>query len=341
PAPFPAGRTSDIHFRSALSWSTEPILDSQNRQEQFKSRERLPDWHMGNKCRGRPEAHFRRLQRSQDDNSYRFVVAAENGKDPVCEGRAYLSRIEDRHYLTVGSADNEQQLPRYNTIVVDEWQPKLQVRILNRQWLFRTIKADPTVITHQGFPNGDFLVTATTEELKALSMDENPKEPVPRFRRRPRTPKEDIAFLRTYWNRVVAMLAGSDDVHFSRVLQLPQPWRALYTTFILDAEVRNGGFHQYFWNTEGVLNATTEEDLGYIAAVDIQQNFRRAVACFVEFDLAAQKRRGENTREEFTAGYKTIPWDSFDTQFYETSPTLFQHVARYVREHHVDFDRNG
>ncbi|MFN0052406.1 MAG: hypothetical protein ACKV0T_09445, partial [Planctomycetales bacterium] len=47
PAPFPAGRTSDIHFRSALSWSTEPILDSQNRQEQFKSRERLPFFRKG------------------------------------------------------------------------------------------------------------------------------------------------------------------------------------------------------------------------------------------------------------------------------------------------------
>ena len=105
---------------------------------------------------------------SHDDNSYRFVVNAEHGKKPLCEGRAYLSRIEDRQYLTVGSADSEQQVPRYNTIVVDELQPKLQVRILNRQWLLRTIKADPTVITHQWFPNGDFLITATTEELKAF-----------------------------------------------------------------------------------------------------------------------------------------------------------------------------
>lgn len=107
-------------------------------------------------------------QWSQDDNSYRFVVTAEHGKEPLCKGRAYLSRIEDRLYLTVGSADDEQHVPRYNTIVVDEWQPKLQVRILNRQWLFRAIKADPTVITHQGFPNGDFLVTAKTDELKAF-----------------------------------------------------------------------------------------------------------------------------------------------------------------------------
>ena len=103
-----------------------------------------------------------------DDNSYRFVVNAEHQKEPVCEGRSYLSRIDDRQYLTVGSADNEQQVPRYNTIVVDEWQPQLQVRILNRQWLLRTIKAGPTVITHQGFPNGDFLITATTEELRAF-----------------------------------------------------------------------------------------------------------------------------------------------------------------------------
>jgi hypothetical protein len=172
-------------------------------------------------------------------------------------------------------------------------------------------------------------------------MDENQKTPVPGFRRDPRTPKEDTAFLRPYWNRVFAMLGAAGDNYLLRARDLPQPWRALYTTFRMDAEVRNGGFHQYFWNSEGVLNAVTEEDLGYIGALEIQRIFRRAVACFVEFDIAAEKRRGENTWEEFSAGYETIPWDNLDTEFYQASPTLFQHVAGYVRQHQDDFDRNS
>jgi hypothetical protein len=119
---------------------------------------------------------------------------------------------------------------------------------------------------------------------------------------------------------------------------LPQPWRYVYTTLWLDAEVNNGGFHQYFWNGGGLMNTATEEDLGRIGAIEIQNIFRRAVACFVEFDVAGEKQRSKNTWEEFTAGYKTIPWEKFDTEYYEASPTLPTHVARYVREHEDEFN---
>jgi hypothetical protein len=33
------------------------------------------------------------------------------------------------------------------------------------------------------------------------------------------------------------------------IRQLPQHWRAVYTTIKLDCEVNNGGHHQFFWNS--------------------------------------------------------------------------------------------
>ena len=113
------------------------------------------------------------------------------------------------------------------------------------------------------------------------------------------------------------------------------------SSFRLDAELTNGGFHQFFWNSEGDFNAVTDEDLAFVGALDFQRLFRRAVACATEFDVTGDKHRSENTWEEFTAGYETIPWDDFDQQYYSTAPTLFQHVARYVRDHSTDFNRNG
>jgi hypothetical protein len=50
---------------------------------------------------------------------------------------------------------------------------------------------------------------------------------------------------------------GSDDW----ILVLPQQWRAVYTALLLDGEVNNGGFHQYFWNYEGKFNDATLADL--------------------------------------------------------------------------------
>jgi hypothetical protein len=137
------------------------------------------------------------------------------------------------------------------------------------------------------------------------------------------------------------MLAGSGEEHYLRVLQLRLPWRALYTTFRLDAEVRNGGLHQYFWNTEGLLNTATDEDPGYIGASGIQRFF---VAMLLVSSSSTLPHRSVAERihgRSLPLGYKAIPWDSLDAEFYETSPTLFQQVARYVREHQDEYDRNA
>jgi hypothetical protein len=167
----------------------------------------------------------------------------------------------------------------------------------------------------------------TEQERKAL------EEEIAKLQQRPRTPKEDIDFLRPLWKEALARVKIYGDYDFSHIQNLPQPWRCIYTAFWLDAEVRNGGFHQFFWNSEGQLNTATEEDLGRIEAIEIQNIFRRAAACFIEFDVAGEKGRSKNTWEEFTAGYKTIPWKKFDTEYYEASPTLFQHLAKYIRAH--------
>ena len=158
---------------------------------------------------------------------------------------------------------------------------------------------------------------------------------------RPSTSDEDREFLSPYWDFATAMLDALGEYDLLRVPDLPQNWRAVYTTLRLDAEVRNGGFHQFFWNSEGVLNAVTEEDLAFIGATDIHQIFKRAVSCFTEFDIKGSKQRSENTWEDFTAGYKTIPWDTFDDAFYDASPTLFEHVAHHIRSHQNDFNRNA
>jgi len=129
---------------------------------------------------------------------------------------------------------------------------------------------------------------------------------------------------------------GEEDFNLA-VLRLPQPWRALYSISRLDAEVQNGGFHQFFWNSEGKLNTAVEQDLRFLGAVPFSETFKRAVDCAEEHKVVETKLRSTNTWVEFTAGYKTVPWEDFDQAYCRESPTLLQYVARYVREHPADF----
>lgn len=106
---------------------------------------------------------------------------------------------------------------------------------------------------------------------------------------------------------------------------------------ILDGEVVNGGFHQLMWNSEGSYNEAIDEALAYFGFGDIREIFQRAIECANEHDIVETKRRGENTWEEFTDGYQTIPWKPIDEAYWQQSPTLFARVAKYLREHPNEF----
>ncbi len=152
--------------------------------------------------------------------------------------------------------------------------------------------------------------------------------------KRARTPKEDRDLLKPVWERCFAKLKSCGD----DILALPQPWRAIYTTFMLDAEVRNGGFHQFFWNTEGTLNEATRADLELIGASQFHELFKRATSTATEFEVIEAKYRSRGDVGDFKAGYDTIPWDTLDRAFYEASPTILEYMARYVRDHASAFE---
>lgn len=113
----------------------------------------------------------------QDDKGYHVQVINDQGTGTVAEFGAMLSRIDGKHYLTIGNLDKKQNA-RYSTIVVDEFDPKITVRFLKRDWMFMTIAANPKLIAHSGNKEKDFLLTASTEELLAFYQKHlNDKQP--------------------------------------------------------------------------------------------------------------------------------------------------------------------
>ena len=157
--------------------------------------------------------------------------------------------------------------------------------------------------------------------------------------RRPRTPKEDRDFLRPYWATCFEILDSLGGRRTTSPLKLPHPWLPLDMMLHLDAEIVSGGFHQFFWNSEGAYDKATAKALVFFGATSFQPIFQRAVACAAEHKVVETKRRGENTWEEFIAASKTIPWEPINESYYETSPTLFQCVAKYMRERPNEFQR--
>jgi Domain of unknown function (DUF4375) len=116
------------------------------------------------------------------------------------------------------------------------------------------------------------------------------------------------------------------------VTALPFGIQAVYTTFFLDAEVRNGGFNQYFWNSTGQFAIEALEGLRFFGATDHARLFEGAIQTYVREAPFLKRFRMRNTLKSFSASYKATSLTEFDPPWYRLPPLSPLRVSRIRAE---------
>jgi hypothetical protein len=131
------------------------------------------------------------------------------------------------------------------------------------------------------------------------------------------------------------LFAGVEDMprdEFTEYVRgLPQHWRAVYTTAYLQGQVENGGHHQFFWNSDGVLNQETLADLKLISAQPFVLLFDEALDVYAKHDYEGDKRDSGNTWEAFTEAYDEKRMDELDDAFYKVPKSVSDYMDDYIR----------
>lgn len=106
--------------------------------------------------------------------------------------------------------------------------------------------------------------------------------------------------------------------------------RAVYALYILAGEVDNGGFNQYYYNTEAEAAAYLPEACELVGAPKYADLVRRANACYENERLA---ERQDGSLEAFCDSYRDNPLEKFDDEFYllENCQALDQLLMRFIR----------
>lgn len=119
----------------------------------------------------------------------------------------------------------------------------------------------------------------------------------------------------------------------SLLARLPAGIRAVYATWLVDADVNNGGFNQFFYNHDERMAG--EALLGYelFGAEDYADVMRAAIATFeVERDrLLPYYERG--TLEAFSQSYRHTELDTVDQRYYALGDRIHTVWAIAVRDH--------
>ena len=109
--------------------------------------------------------------------SYDFIFTDENGE----AGRfdAYLVRIQNKMFLDIVPKEPElyeneyyrfHLLPVHSFLYIAQIEPRLQMAMLELDWLKELIEKSPTAIKHEIIDDG-ILVTASTENLQKLWVE--------------------------------------------------------------------------------------------------------------------------------------------------------------------------
>lgn len=112
---------------------------------------------------------------------------------------------------------------------------------------------------------------------------------------------------------------------------LPEDVHAVYAGLILDAEVQNGGFNQFFWNSSRFADAALHglEKLGASEHADL---LRRAMDLAISNQGKLLPYHVEGSMGAFSGSYREGVFDDLDARYYKL-PELEGILARAIRNH--------
>jgi len=107
-----------------------------------------------------------------------------------------------------------------------------------------------------------------------------------------------------------------------------------YTLNVLNAQISNGGFNQFFYNGYGEDIPKLLEYLSEIKAHKHLDILEKAIAIYnaEKQNLELQNLYSSKTLETFSASYKLTNLNDLDDEWYNIEQELFDSIVRYIRE---------
>ena len=136
------------------------------------------------------------------------------------------------------------------------------------------------------------------------------------------------------------IVAKIDDESEEReiVKSLTPGQRAIYVTMIVESEVNNGGFNQFYYNSSGQLADMMEEAFKTIEAGQFTDLARQANLIYAEIKVDLEKYK-DGTMESFSESYKDNPLNDLDDKFYTLGEdeALSKIRIKYIRNNVKEF----
>jgi hypothetical protein len=118
---------------------------------------------------------------------------------------------------------------------------------------------------------------------------------------------------------------------------MPIGIQALCSTWMVDAEVNNGGFNQYFWNSSGAFAEEAVDGFVFFGATELAALMREAIALAHSEANQRGRFKRENTLEAFSESYKHTKLGELDQRYYKLAENFGKLRINVIRERPEQF----
>ena len=132
---------------------------------------------------------------------------------------------------------------------------------------------------------------------------------------------------------------SDDESEFSVISKMHPGFQMIYSTCLLESEVNNGGFNQFFINSSGKFAEMALQSLKLLGATDFYSIFQKAIEIFEaeKRNLELQDLYSQRTAQAFSESYQITKLDECDNEFYSLGDLLSELRLKYVRSNPKEF----
>lgn len=146
----------------------------------------------------------------------------------------------------------------------------------------------------------------------------------------------DSLLVQLVFDHISSTLPTNPDQELASVLSLTKPQQAIYIIWWLEAEVNNGGFNQYYYNSSGQFAKLAPNLLRLVGANKFAELTQTANNVFEKENEQITKDQN-GTSEGFSKSYDNNPLEKFDNQFYALKEPLMELQVAFIRKNKKDF----
>jgi hypothetical protein len=153
------------------------------------------------------------------------------------------------------------------------------------------------------------------------------------------TSDDDI--LKVVFDDLLARLPNDHEKDYETVMSWNKSRQAIFMIMLFEAEVSNGGYNQFYYNSSGEFYKQLPSALKLVGANKLSNLTQRANEVYYK-EKSNIRERQDGTIEGFFDSYEDNPLNKFDDEFFKLyeKENLQSIQIAYVRAHKTDFIQN-